>query len=105
MDIGESVGGTVAREVREETGYDVEPLYVVGVYSDPKHVFAYDNGEVRQEFSVCVAARVVGGDLAVSDESTEVAWFTSAEVARLEMHPRVRVRVDDYLAGVRAAVA
>ncbi len=48
MDVGESVSDTVVREVREETGYEVEPLYVVGVYFDPKHVFAYDNGEVRR---------------------------------------------------------
>ncbi len=105
MEAGESIGDTAVREVREETGYLVEVLYVVGVYSDPKHVFAYDNGEVRQEFSVCVAARVVSGELAVSEESSEVAWFTPEEAAELEMHPRIRVRVTDCLAGVRALVA
>ena len=73
VEVGESVGEAVVREVHEETGYQVEPMYVVGVYSDPKHVFAYDDGEVRQEFSVCVAARVTGGQLAVSDESSQVA--------------------------------
>ena len=105
VEVGESVGEAVVREVQEETGYQVEPMYVVGVYSDPKHVFAYDDGEVRQEFSVCVAARVTGGQLVVSDESSQVAWFTPAEVADLRMHPRIRVRVDDCLAGVRASVA
>src|SRR5947209_19938365 len=63
MEIGESLADVVVREVREETGLDVEPLYVIGVYSDPQHVFAYDNGEVRQEYSVCVACRPVGGAL------------------------------------------
>lgn len=104
MDVGESVAETVVREVREETGYEVEPRYVVGVYSDPKHVFAYDDGEVRQEFSVCVAARLVGGYAVVSHESTEVAWFAPGELARLDIHPRIRVRIDDCLAGVRAAL-
>jgi ADP-ribose pyrophosphatase YjhB (NUDIX family) len=52
MEIGESVAGTVVREVREETGLDVRPEYVIGVYTDPDHVFAYDDGEVRQEYSV-----------------------------------------------------
>src|SRR5439155_13009015 len=49
MEIGEGIGRTAAREVEEETGIEVEPDHVVGVYSDPGHVFAYDDGEVRQE--------------------------------------------------------
>jgi 8-oxo-dGTP pyrophosphatase MutT (NUDIX family) len=105
IDLGESVSQAVVREVEEETGYRVVPLYVVGVYSDPKHVFAYDDGEVRQEFSVCVAARVTGGQMAVSDESTDVGWFNAGEIADLPIHPRIRVRIDACLAGVRAAVA
>ena len=34
-----------------------------GVYSDPKHVIAYDDGEVCQEFSLCFHARPVSGEL------------------------------------------
>ena len=51
MEIGESLGECAVREVREETGLTVEPVRIVGIYSDPKHVFEYDDGEVRQEFS------------------------------------------------------
>jgi len=51
MDLGESVGQAVAREVREETGLEVQPTGLVGIYSDPGYVIAYANGEVRQEFS------------------------------------------------------
>ena len=43
MDIGESIAQTATREVQEETGLEVEPEYIVGVYSDPGHVFAYDD--------------------------------------------------------------
>ena len=102
MEAGESIAGTAVREVREETGYDVRPLYVIGVYSDPKHVFAYDDGEVRQEFSVCIACQLMGGDLTTSEESHEVAWFTPEIAKQLPMHGRIRARLVDYLAGVRA---
>jgi 8-oxo-dGTP pyrophosphatase MutT (NUDIX family) len=105
MDAGESIGQAAAREVAEETGYRVEPEYVIGVYSDPKHVFAYDDGEVRQEFSVCVACRLVGGELAVSGESHEVGWFAPDAVEHLDMHPRIRVRITDFLGGRRAVVS
>lgn len=48
-DIGESVSDTVVRE-REETGIEVEVIGLVGIYSNPHHVMAYDDGEVRQLF-------------------------------------------------------
>lgn len=104
MEFGESIAETAVREVHEETGYDVEPLYVIGVYSDPKHVFAYTDGEVRQEFSVCIACRLVGGSLLTSDESYEVRWFRPDETGSLNMHPRIRARIVDHLAG-RQSVA
>src|SRR5438309_10136976 len=47
---GESVSDATAREVEEETGIDCEVTGLVGVYSDPNHLAAYDDGEVSQEF-------------------------------------------------------
>jgi ADP-ribose pyrophosphatase YjhB (NUDIX family) len=104
MELGESVVTTVVREVREETGLEVVPEYIVGVYSDPAHVFAYDDGEVRQEYSVCVACRITGGQLAASDQSTDLGMFSPEEIADLAMHPRVRVRVEDFLTGARGVL-
>lgn len=99
MKLGESIGACAVREVEEETGLQVELTGIVGVYSDPKHVFAYDDGEVRQEFSLCFSARVVGGELRVSDESTEVAWFQPGEIPGLPMVESIRLRVLDFLSG------
>jgi ADP-ribose pyrophosphatase YjhB (NUDIX family) len=50
MDIGEDIARTVRREVKEETGLDVEPEALVGIYSNPRHVIEFPNGEVRQQF-------------------------------------------------------
>src|SRR3954463_9554355 len=61
VDPGESLTMAVVREVKEETGIDVEVDDVVGVYTNPRHVMAYDDGEVRQQFSLCFRARPVGG--------------------------------------------
>jgi ADP-ribose pyrophosphatase YjhB (NUDIX family) len=99
MNLGESVAECAMRETREETGLDVEVVGIVGIYSDPRHVFAYSDGEVRQEFSICLLCRATGGVLAVSDESTEVGWFAPDEVARLPMVPSIRLRLEDYLEG------
>jgi ADP-ribose pyrophosphatase YjhB (NUDIX family) len=99
MELGESIAGCAVRETLEETGLAVEVTGIVGVYSNPAHRFAYDDGEVRQEFSVCFAARVVGGQPRVSDESTAVAWFRPEEIAGLPMVEAMRLRVLDFLEG------
>jgi ADP-ribose pyrophosphatase YjhB (NUDIX family) len=48
MEIGETIGEAAIRETKEEAGLDVEPEYIVGIYTNPRHVVALSNGEVRQ---------------------------------------------------------
>jgi ADP-ribose pyrophosphatase YjhB (NUDIX family) len=45
------------REVWEETGIKVEVVDLSGIYTDPGHVMLYDEGEVRQQFSICFRVR------------------------------------------------
>lgn len=98
MEIGESIAETIIREVKEETGFDVEIKCVVGIYTNPRHVIAFSDGEVRQEFSICFSCKIIGGQLSVSDESTEVAFFKSSDIANLQMHDSIRKRIHDHLA-------
>ncbi len=97
MDVGETLAQTATREVKEETGLDVEVTGIVGIYSDPSHVIEYPDGEVRQEFNVCFSARMLGGQLASSAESKEVRWVSPAELDALPMHESIRLRIRHYL--------
>ncbi|HEU5376307.1 MAG TPA: NUDIX domain-containing protein [Ktedonobacteraceae bacterium] len=97
MEIGETIGDTAIRETKEETGFDVELKYLVGIYTNPRHVVEFSNGEVRQQFSVCFACRIVGGELQVSHESTEVGFFSPQEIEHLNMHPSIRLRIQHFL--------
>ncbi|MFF6955343.1 NUDIX domain-containing protein [Streptomyces sp. NPDC008317] len=99
MEMTDSLPGTAVREVKEETGLDVEITGLVGTYTDPRHVIAYTDGEVRRQFNVCFTARVTGGELAVSDESTEVRFVAAGEVDELPMHHTQRLRVGHFLEG------
>lgn len=54
---------------------------------------------MRQEFSICLACTIAGGELAVSQESTDVRFFAVADIPGLTMHPSIRKRIEDYLAG------
>ncbi|WP_086708336.1 NUDIX domain-containing protein [Streptomyces antimycoticus] len=92
-DIGESVSETVVREVEEETGITVEVDSVVGLYTDPQHVMAYDDGEVRQQFSICFRAHPTGGELRTSSESKEVRWVSPTDLDGLDIHPSMRLRI------------
>ncbi|PJN37944.1 NUDIX hydrolase [Streptomyces sp. CB02959] len=92
-DIGEAIADTVMREVREETGIEVEVDGIIGLYTDPQHVMAYDDGEVRQQFSVCFHAHPTGGSLRTSSESKEVRWVSPADLDDLDIHPSMRLRI------------
>jgi len=94
---GESVSQAVVREVREETGMECEVTELVGIYSNPGHVAAYDDGEVRQEFSICFTARLLGGSARTSDESSAVQFVLPADIPRYDIHPSIRIRIRHYL--------
>jgi len=98
QEIGESIAETVRREVREETGVDVEVEGLVGIYTDPGHIIEFSDGEVRQEFSICFRARPLAGSIAASDESIEVRWISRDELLDLDVSPTTRKRLEHALA-------
>lgn len=99
MEVGETISQCAIREVKEETGLDVEVIRLVGVYSDPNHVIEYSNGEVRQEFSICFQAKVVSGHLQLSTESRALEWISPADLDNLNLQPSIRMRIHDAISG------
>ncbi|WP_327680238.1 NUDIX hydrolase [Streptomyces sp. NBC_00467] len=99
VDVGESVADAAVRETKEETGFDVEVTGLVGLYTNPAHVMAYDDGEVRQQFSICFTAKILGGELRTSSESKEVAFVRPDRLDELNIHPSMRMRIDRGLSG------
>ncbi|MEU4097766.1 NUDIX domain-containing protein [Streptomyces sp. NPDC026673] len=97
MEMDDSLPGAAVREVQEETGLNVEITGLVGTYTDPRHVIAYSDGEVRRQFNVCFRARVVGGVLTISDESTELRFVAPDALDALPMHHTQRLRIEHFL--------
>lgn len=78
VEAGEGGEQAIRREVREETGLEIEVLAVIGIFAS-----AYGRGEdALPIFDVAYRCRRSGGELVVSPESSEAAWFTLAEFPR-----------------------
>jgi ADP-ribose pyrophosphatase YjhB (NUDIX family) len=99
QDFGEYIAETAVRETKEESGIEVEVTGIVGVYTDPKHVMAYSDGEVRQQFSICFRARYLDGTPTPSDESSDVRWVARPALDALPIHPSMRLRIEHGYAG------
>jgi 8-oxo-dGTP pyrophosphatase MutT (NUDIX family) len=100
IDLGESMTEAGVRETKEETGIDCEVVGLVGIYTDPRHVILYtSNGEVRQEFSIVLTAKPIGGEPTPSDESTFVRWVDPDDVRTYPMDRSMSMRVGHYLSG------
>lgn len=97
MEPGESIAQCLTREVKEETGLDVQPAYLIGLYSDPAYVVGYTDGEVRQQFSMCFYCTLLGGTLRGSDESSEVGFYSVQDIDALHLSPAIRLRIEHYL--------
>jgi 8-oxo-dGTP pyrophosphatase MutT (NUDIX family) len=99
QELGETPSQCAIRETLEETGIQVEIIGIVGIYSDPGHIVAYTDGEVRQEYEVTLLARPVSGTPAANDEASDVGWFRPDQLEDLDIHPTMRRQIQDYLSG------
>jgi len=89
VDVGEGMIGCAAREALEETGYEVEPKSILGVYQGSK-------GDSSWMF-VVMEARVKGKEQkkVVDPDVKEGKWFTKEEFLALDdslmVHPDMKV--------------
>jgi len=74
---GESVESAAQREVREETGFEIEVGRLVGVYSDPRvQVIDYGDGRRVQAINLCFEAFAgTQRELGTPDETLELGFF------------------------------
>ena len=93
MEKGETVDEAVVREVREETGLEVEVDRLVGVYSKPQ----------KDEVVLSFLCREVDGKLTTTEESVECEYFDPDDLPPNTL-PKHAERVKDALVGQDRAI-
>lgn len=97
VEFGESVGEAAIREVREESGLNVEIVSLYGVYS--KYFAEYTNGDKAQPIVHLFKAKIIGGELIdKNDETLELEFFDLNEVPPL-FCTQHQDALDDIIAG------
>ncbi len=85
MDAGESAAECAVRETLEETGLTVRVLRLIGVYSNPHRIVVYPDGNRRQYLNLMFECVIVSGELSLSDETTDIGWFTQEQAFALDL--------------------
>ena len=86
---GESFEAALKREVREESGVEIEITGFVGICKNVE----------RNIVNIDFTARYVSGTLTTSEESTEVGWFTPEEAFEIITFPLTKKRLANMLSG------
>lgn len=92
IEFGESPEDAAIREVKEETGLDIEITRIAKINS---HVFRYPESHLHV-IRMVYFAEVVGGEIVFEEDgSTDcVAWFTRAEAYRQPLVEIARIGLD-----------
>jgi len=87
LEHGETIENGLRREVYEETGLEIEPGPLTGVYQNMN----------RQIIAIVIRCQAVGGSLRTNAEAMAFRWVDCSEAHEL-MDPAYAVRVTDAIA-------
>jgi len=86
LELGETIHDGLRREVREETGLDVEPVALTGVYKNmPRGIIA-----------LVFRCKITGGTLATSSETSAFQWAARDDISSLASEAYA-IRITDAL--------
>jgi 8-oxo-dGTP diphosphatase len=94
VELGETLHQALVREMREETGLEVEPVEVLTVFDRIERV----DGEVAHHHVIVdYLCRLVSGDARAASDALELAWAALEELGPYDLTEKARAVVSDAL--------
>jgi 8-oxo-dGTP diphosphatase len=97
QEFGESMVDCALREVREESGLNIEIKDIIGTYTDPHIRVEYSDGEVRQEFTIVYYGEACGFNVELDEESSSFVWVSLNRVMELPLADSQKRRIKDVI--------
>ncbi|WP_175989235.1 NUDIX hydrolase [Bacillus sp. Marseille-Q1617] len=98
VEAGENLMDALMREIKEESGIDVEVSQMIGVYSNTGTYIWHDGEtEVPTKVMFDFLCYERGGELGVSEETTDSRWVEKDKVLEFIESPALRTRYQAYL--------
>ena len=102
LEVGENPIDAVKREVKEESGFDFEPKYILGVYSLLKKEANVIHHSIKLIFIGDISNKEVAE---LADDVSETDWFPPEEIEKMDSKTLrdldIKEMVNDYFSGKR----
>lgn len=98
VEMNETYTQAALREIREETGLEVELESFLGIFHN--HNMVWSNGDAAHVISAMFTARIVSGEPRIDEESYELRFFGKEELPDVFAEDHIAA-LDAYFRGVR----
>jgi mutator protein MutT len=91
VDYGETVEDSIKREIKEETSLTIEPIEILGVYSNPKRD---PRGHIMSTVFICL--NLEDNPAKAGDDAKQLCWIDLEYVSSNQLAFDHNIIIDDY---------
>ena len=97
-DVGDIPSEVAIRETKEESGFDVKPIKVIGVFDANR---LGGQLELFHAFKIVFLCGLTGGEAATSDETCDVSFFNFNDLPPLSLNRTNAAHINEILAHLK----